>query len=185
MKQKIDSLPLPAGGTDGGLALNEAFNTLFLGKGKFCSLELCSALNWYVIDIQNVPWFTLQAILNCTRMPFSYLTAMVEILSRQLRTFTRMEFASPQWPLGLPTRSWWGSWLGWTEIHHWHTKTTTLRTMMPTSWPKRQRIWSNKSFLAKEMKFPQNLEVTTFRQLLRQHLLQPLKMSANKLSQKA
>ena len=42
MKQKIDSLPLPMGGTDGGLALNEAFNTLFLGKGKFCSLELCS-----------------------------------------------------------------------------------------------------------------------------------------------
>ena len=35
MKQKIDSLPLPMGGTDGGLALNEAFNTLFHGKGKF------------------------------------------------------------------------------------------------------------------------------------------------------
>merc|ERR1712108_14458 len=34
MKQKIDSLPLPMGGTDGGLALNEAFNTLFNGKGN-------------------------------------------------------------------------------------------------------------------------------------------------------
>ena len=40
MKQKIDSLPLPMGGTDGGLALNEAFNTLFHGKGKFdCILD--------------------------------------------------------------------------------------------------------------------------------------------------
>ena len=55
MKQKIDSLPLPAGGTDGGLALNEAFNTLFLGKGKFGSLQLCTAKNGYLMDIQNVP----------------------------------------------------------------------------------------------------------------------------------
>ena len=48
--EKIDQLPRPSGGTDGGIALNETFATLFNSTGMAPNN---TKLDWKHFDLQN------------------------------------------------------------------------------------------------------------------------------------